>query len=44
MRGLADLEYDGPVYVEPFYAPFKTMQFEDALKEAKAAMDKVWPK
>jgi sugar phosphate isomerase/epimerase len=44
MRGLADLKYDGPVYVEPFYAPFKTMQFEDALKEAKAAMDKVWPK
>ena len=42
MKGLKDLGYDGPVYVEPFYAPFKTMQFEDALKMAKAAMDKVW--
>jgi sugar phosphate isomerase/epimerase len=44
MQGLVDLAYDGPVYVEPFYAPFKTMAFEDALKAAKAAMDKVWPK
>lgn len=44
MKGLGELGYDGPVYVEPFYAPFKTMPFEDALKEAKAAMDKVWPK
>ena len=42
MKGLRDLKYDGPVYVEPFYAPFKTMAFEDALKMAKAAMDKVW--
>ena len=42
MKGLRELKYDGPVYVEPFYAPFKTMPFEDALKEAKAAMDKVW--
>jgi sugar phosphate isomerase/epimerase len=43
MRGLLDLNYDGPVFVEPFYAPFKTMPFEDALKASKAAMDKVWP-
>ena len=42
MKGLRDLQYDGPVYVEPFYAPFKTMAFEDALKMAKSAMDKVW--
>ena len=44
MKGLKELNYDGPVYVEPFYAPFKAMPFEDALKEAKAAMDKVWPR
>ncbi|MDR1286043.1 MAG: sugar phosphate isomerase/epimerase [Treponema sp.] len=43
MRGLTDLAYDGPVYVEPFYAPFKTMAFEDALRAAKTAMDSVWP-
>ena len=42
MKGLRDLKYDGPVYVEPFYAPFKTMPFEDALKTATAAMNKVW--
>jgi len=41
-KGLNDLQYDGPVYVEPFYQPFKTMPFEEALKMAKAAMDKVW--
>jgi sugar phosphate isomerase/epimerase len=44
MKGLQDLKYDGPVCVEPFYAPFKTMAFEDALKMATSAMDKVWPK
>ena len=42
-KGLQELKYDGPIYVEPFYEPFKTMQFEDALKMAKTAMDKVWP-
>ena len=42
-KGLIELKYDGPVYIEPFYAPFKTMPFEDALKAAKTAMDKVWP-
>jgi sugar phosphate isomerase/epimerase len=42
-KGLQDLDYDGPVLVEPFYQPFKTMVFEDALKMATAAMDKVWP-
>jgi sugar phosphate isomerase/epimerase len=44
MKGLADLKYDGPVYVEPFYAPFKTMEFEQAVVAAKGGMDKVWPK
>jgi sugar phosphate isomerase/epimerase len=44
MKGLLDLNYDGPVYVEPFNAPLKAMAFEDAVKTAKAAMDKVWPK
>ena len=43
MKGLGNLQYDGPVYVEPFYAPFKTMPFEDALGITKMAMDKVWP-
>lgn len=42
-KGLQDLDYDGPVLVEPFYQPFKTMALEDAVKMAKAAMDKVWP-
>ncbi|AEF81131.1 sugar phosphate isomerase/epimerase family protein [Leadbettera azotonutricia] len=44
MKGLQDLKYDGPVYVEPFYKPFKTMAFEDALKMSTAAMDKIWTK
>ncbi|MDR2370621.1 MAG: sugar phosphate isomerase/epimerase [Treponema sp.] len=43
MRGLTGLNYDGPVFVEPFYAPFRTMSVEDAVRAAKAAMDKVWP-
>ncbi|MDR0476058.1 MAG: sugar phosphate isomerase/epimerase [Treponema sp.] len=41
-KGLRELDYDGPVYVEPFYPPFKELPFEDALKMAKAATDKVW--
>ena len=44
MKGLQNLNYDGPVVVEPFYAPLKAMDIEDAVKTAKAAMDKVWPK
>jgi sugar phosphate isomerase/epimerase len=43
MRGLLDLNYDGPVYVEPFNASLTAMAFEDAARTAKAAMDKVWP-
>jgi sugar phosphate isomerase/epimerase len=43
-KGLADLNYDGPVYVEPFNEPLKKMPIEEAVKTAKAAMDKVWPK
>jgi sugar phosphate isomerase/epimerase len=42
LRGLNSLRYDGPVYVEPFYAPFKKMTLEEAVKLSKAAMDKVW--
>jgi hypothetical protein len=38
------LGFGGPAYVEPFYKPFKTMAFEDALKMSTAAMDKVWTK
>ena len=44
MKGLQKLKYDGPVLVEPFNAPLKAMPFEDAVKTAKAGMDKVWPK
>jgi len=42
MKGLRNLNYDGPVAVEPFNAPLKAMSFEDAAKTSKAAMDKVW--
>lgn len=44
MRGLTGMGYDGPVYVEPFNEPLKALPFEEAVKTAKAAMDKVWPK
>ena len=43
IKGLLDLNYDGPVVVEPFNQSLKSMAFEDAVKEAKAAMDKVLP-
>ena len=42
MKGLQNLKYDGPVLVEPFYAPLKAIAFENAVKAAKAGMDKVW--
>jgi len=42
-KGLGELKYDGPVFVEPFYDPLKAMAFEDALATVKTAMDKVWP-
>ena len=42
-RGLKSLNYDGPVLVEPFNKHLKSLAFEDAVKAAKAAMDKVWP-
>jgi len=44
MRGLSNLKYDGPVSVEPFSESLKTMPFEEAVKTAKASMDKVWPR
>lgn len=43
-KGLQGLDYDGPVYVEPFNEKLCAMNFEDAVKVAKLAMDKVWPK
>ena len=42
-KGLANLNYDGPVLVEPFNQSLKALPFEDAVKAAKASMDKVWP-
>ena len=44
MKGLVNLNYDGPVLIEPFSASLKMMFFEDAVKAAKMAMDSVWPK
>ena len=43
-KGLQSLKYDGPVYVEPFYEPLKTMTVDEAVKTTKIAMDKVWPR
>jgi sugar phosphate isomerase/epimerase len=42
MKGLKDLNYDGPVFIEPFSKPLREMAFEDAVQKAKASMDKVW--
>lgn len=44
MKGLQNLKYDGPVVTEPFFAPLKAMNFEEAVKTVKASMDKIWPK
>ena len=44
IKGLQNLNYDGPVLVEPFSKALTAMDFEDAVKAATAAMDKVWPK
>ena len=44
MKGLKDLNYDGPVAVEPFNAALRALPAEEAIKAAKAATDKVWPK
>ena len=43
MKGLQSLNYDGPVLVEPFNKGLKALPFEDAVKAAKASMDRVWP-
>jgi len=44
LRRLFFMGYEGPVLVEPFYAPFKTMADADEKAAiAKAAMDSVWP-
>jgi sugar phosphate isomerase/epimerase len=42
MKGLQNLNYDGPVLVEPFSESLRALAFEDAVKASKAAMDKVW--
>jgi sugar phosphate isomerase/epimerase len=42
MKGLRELMYDGPIYVEPFSEALKSMPVDIAFKTAKAAMDKVW--
>jgi len=42
MKGLRNLNYDGPVVVEPFSKALKAMKIEDAVKTAKASMDKAW--
>ena len=42
MKGLRNLNYDGPVVVEPFNATLKAMNIEEAAKTAKLSMDKVW--
>ena len=44
MRGLLNLNFDGPVIVEPFNESLAALPFEDAVRMAKASMDKVWPK
>ena len=41
IKGLRELNYDGPVLVEPFNESLRNQNFEDAVKAAKAAMDKV---
>jgi len=43
LRRLFHMGYEGPVLVEPFYVPFKTMEDDDRKAAmAKAAMDGVW--
>jgi len=41
IKGLREMNYDGPILVEPFNEELKAMAFEDAVKAAKSAMDKV---
>ena len=44
LKRLFHMGYEGPVVVEPFYEPFKTMPDADEKAAlAKAAMDSVWP-
>jgi predicted xylose isomerase-like sugar epimerase len=43
-KGLQELGYTGPVLPEPFEQKLKEMSFEDAVIEAKKAVDSVWPK
>ena len=43
IKGLRNLNYDGPVLVEPFNESLKAKAFEDAIKAAKTALDTVLP-
>jgi len=44
LKRLFHMGYEGPVLVEPFYEPFKTMTDADEKAAiAKASMDNVWP-
>ena len=43
-QGLLDMQYDGPVYSEPFYAPLNEMPYEEAMRVETDAINKVWPK
>ncbi|MCL2093532.1 MAG: sugar phosphate isomerase/epimerase [Treponema sp.] len=41
IRGLRSLDYQGPVFVEPFNEELNKLPFEEAVKAAKVAMDRV---
>jgi sugar phosphate isomerase/epimerase len=42
-KGLRDLDYEGPVFIEPFSDALKAMPFDKAAALATDAMNKVWP-
>jgi sugar phosphate isomerase/epimerase len=44
LQGLRDLNYSGPVFVEPFSEKLKQMPFADAVQVTKSALDLVWSK
>jgi sugar phosphate isomerase/epimerase len=43
MGKLSELEYSGPVMVEPFNARLNALPRDEALAEVKAALDRIWP-
>jgi len=42
LRGLQKIGYDGPVMVEPFSKRLSKMAVEEAVRETKESLDKVW--